>query len=357
VEALKPFQDQAKNNEKSTTTPATPPASTAPATTAANPPVAKPSSTPRRENNRKKENSVASAAKELEVLEAILNQDSESAQKLLTEDKEIPKQRLVRYELKLANLDKAADAARTLPKDAPGTALRLDALVLAGKADEARKFFDKARTTDALLDADLQVSHRMDEIAAQLGFNKNWRSPQAPRPDSGARPALDTLGPVHWHPWAAGDFSLPNKDGQRVTLSQFHGKPVVVLFYLGHVCGHCMEQLKAFEAATKDFDAAGIQVVAVGAEPVAELAQTQTNAGEDGSHGFTFLSDASYDTFKKWRCYDDFEGMGLHGAFLVDAAGLVRWADVGYEPFKDASFLLKESQRLLKFSAPEITQR
>ena len=39
--------------------------------------------------------------------------------------------------------------------------------------------------------------------------------------------------------------------------------------------------------------------------------------------------------------------MPLHGTFLVDRDGKVRWQDVGYEPFSDLKFLLNESKRLL----------
>ena len=39
--------------------------------------------------------------------------------------------------------------------------------------------------------------------------------------------------------------------------------------------------------------------------------------------------------------------MPLHGTFLIDAEGLVRWHDISYEPFLDAEFLLKEAKRLL----------
>ena len=35
--------------------------------------------------------------------------------------------------------------------------------------------------------------------------------------------------------------------------------------------------------------------------------------------------------------------MPLHGAFLIDAAGLVRWHDIGYEPFMDPKFVLEEA--------------
>jgi hypothetical protein len=56
--------------------------------------------------------------------------------------------------------------------------------------------------------------------------------------------------------------------------------------------------------------------------------------------------------FKAYRAYDDFEGQPLHGTFLVDAGGLVRWQDISYEPFTEVTYLLKEAKRLLSFPAP-----
>ena len=51
--------------------------------------------------------------------------------------------------------------------------------------------------------------------------------------------------------------------------------------------------------------------------------------------------------FKKVHGYDDFEKVPLHGSFLVDASGDVRWQDVSHEPFTKIDFLLKEAKRLL----------
>ena len=39
--------------------------------------------------------------------------------------------------------------------------------------------------------------------------------------------------------------------------------------------------------------------------------------------------------------------MALHGTFLVDGAGRVRWQNISYQPFKDAGWLLGEAKRLL----------
>jgi len=52
-------------------------------------------------------------------------------------------------------------------------------------------------------------------------------------------------------------------------------------------------------------------------------------------------------TFKAYRAFDDFENQALHGTFIIDERGLVRWQDISFEPFMDGKFVLKEAQRLL----------
>jgi alkyl hydroperoxide reductase subunit AhpC len=58
-------------------------------------------------------------------------------------------------------------------------------------------------------------------------------------------------------------------------------------------------------------------------------------------------ADPEMSVFRQYRCYDDFEKAALHGTFLIDAAGRIRWQDISYQPFMDTAFLLKESRRLL----------
>ena len=70
-----------------------------------------------------------------------------------------------------------------------------------------------------------------------------------------------------------------------------------------------------------------------------------------------FRADASLNVFKQYRAYDDFEQQPLHGTFLIDRQGLVRWQDISYEPFTEAEFLLRESKRLLAQDPPQVTQR
>ena len=136
-------------------------------------------------------------------------------------------------------------------------------------------------------------------------------------------------------------------DGKSVALKQFRGKPVVVIFYLGHGCAHCIAQLNAFAPVTKEFAAAGISLVAVSTDSVEGLKQTFAKSKDTAGFPFPLVSDQSLRIFKSYRAFDDFENMPLHGTFLVDGDGLVRWQDIGYEPFTEPRFLLDESKRLL----------
>ena len=102
--------------------------------------------------------------------------------------------------------------------------------------------------------------------------------------------------------------------------------------------------------AAKDFEAAGISLLAISSDDAAGLKQSIENY-KAGPLPIPLVADSTLDTFKAYRCFDDFEQQPLHGTFFIDGDGLVRWQDIGYEPFMDHKFLLGEAQRLLKQSA------
>ena len=106
--------------------------------------------------------------------------------------------------------------------------------------------------------------------------------------------------------------------------------------------------MNEFAPRVKDFVSAGISVVAVSTDSVDGLRQTLAKSATANGFPFPVVSDESLATFKAYRAYDDFEEMPLHGAFLIDGNGMVRWQDISFEPFKDVDFLLAESERLLK---------
>ena len=52
------------------------------------------------------------------------------------------------------------------------------------------------------------------------------------------------------------------------------------------------------------------------------------------------------------RAFDDFENTPLHGTFLIDERGGVRFHRIGPEPFLDVEFVRGEAERVRRLLAP-----
>jgi len=196
---------------------------------------------------------------------------------------------------------------------------------------------------------------RLAPLAAQWKLPADWRNAEATKTDIGIRPPLDSLGPIRWEPSAAPTFQLTTLEGKPTGLAEYRGRPVVLVFYLGFGCLHCTEQLKAFAAAQSDFRAAGLEIVAISSDSPADLRKAQAELKATEKYPFPIVPNEDLSVFKKYRAYDDFERQPLHGTFLVDGAGKLRWLDIGPEPFMDAKFLIGESKRLLSLPANQGT--
>lgn len=237
----------------------------------------------------------------------------------------------------------AKSAARDRGKAAPIANLCY-VLWETGDRPAAKEKFEELREFSATFELGHPVFDRLAPVAADLGLRVDWRMEFDVPGDVGERPPLASLGPFRWSPIVAPGWRLPTSGGQSVALSDYTGRPVVVVFFLGYGCVHCVEQLQAFKPAWDRFQAAGIDVVAVGTDTVEKIAA----AGVTEGCPFTITADPELSVFKQWRCYDDFEQSPLHGTFLLDGEGRIRWLDISYEPFVDVEFLLEESQRLLR---------
>jgi peroxiredoxin len=257
---------------------------------------------------------------------------------------------LARLQSLAGNSDKAIETAKRYvadnSKETIPLARQVDVLWMAGKKDEAKMAFEELRQISETVCLDAPVFSRLAPIAKELGYPDDWRQPLAARSDLGERPPLDSLGPAHWSPSPAPTWSLVDHANRTHSLSDYQGRSVLVLFYLGHGCLHCVEQLQKFAPVNSEFEQAGVEIIAIGSDDPAELQLACKNFGSE--FPFPLVSNHSLDVFKAYRCFDDFEDKPLHGAFLIDAQGLVRWQDIGFEPYTDTKFLLEEAKRLLK---------
>ncbi len=296
-------------------------------------------------------NSIAGAVAELRILVVLKEGQFAAARELLAKSAGIPKERLARLHFAVGDKAKAEQLAQEAVKAAEQQVQPLanyvDLAYQSGKFREAFDAFYKLRELSAEADLDMPVMRRLAPVAKDLKLAADWRPPLTRSWDFGKRPSLASLGPFRWQPSAAPDFSLPDGDGKKVSLRQFRGKPVVVIFYLGAGCVHCIEQLIAFAPEAEAFKKAGIAIIAVSTDTVAGLNFTVEKAKYNGGFPIPLLSDADLKVFKAYRAHDDFESQPLHGTFLMDGEGLIRWQDISFQPFMEPKFLLTEAQRLL----------
>jgi peroxiredoxin len=260
------------------------------------------------------------------------------------------------WQMASGNYDKAIEAARKKVKDLPGEILPL-ALVSwieyqHGGSDAAKESFERVRALTSQADVETPPLRRLSWLASALGYSGDWRLPYKAAGDIGARPDLDSLGPYRWHPYQLPEFVVKDVQGQEVRSSSID-RPTLVIFYLGFGCLHCVEQLKAFSPRVAEISNQGINLIAISRETPEEMTAAIKNY--DKPLEIPLHTDPQFQAFKALRCFDDFENQPLHGLFLINPGsdgkpGKVLWQDIGFEPFMDVDFVLKESQRLLQLS-------
>ncbi|HEX4071167.1 MAG TPA: peroxiredoxin family protein [Planctomycetaceae bacterium] len=267
---------------------------------------------------------------------------------------------VTRKQLDVGDFEQAEWSARQFASERPHQvrpqANLVEVLYQAGKKAEARDEFETLRELAGTADLDTPPLARLAPIAREFGLPTDWRLPQKIQQALAGRRPLPSLGPFEWRPWFAPDWKLTDSEGRVHTLSEYRGKPVVLLFFLGRGCLHCQQQLAAFAKKADQYKEAGLTVIAISTDDqagikksLADLVPKQVNAGRStgGAFPYLMLADPDSTAFRSYGAYDDFEQISLHGTFLVDTKGFVRWNDVSFEPFLDAGFLLTEAKRLL----------
>ncbi|MFK7770379.1 MAG: peroxiredoxin family protein [Mariniblastus sp.] len=251
-------------------------------------------------------------------------------------------------------LKKIADQVKRRPQEVIPLARLAYYQYQNGDMDLATESFNKLRNQSGSMDLNVELFARLEPLAEELEYGTNWLKQRKPAIDLGFRPPLDSLGPFRWSPSAAPTWSLKDSEDKTVGSDDFAGKPYVLIFYLGHGCLHCAEQLNAFAPRTKDFEEAGMKMVAISSDDQDGLKKSIENYND--TMPIRLASDQANEVFKKFRAFDDFENQPLHGTFLVDGQGKIRWQDISYEPFMDHQFLLDEAQRLLDDELGQDTQ-
>ncbi|MEM9704047.1 MAG: redoxin domain-containing protein, partial [Planctomycetota bacterium] len=224
--------------------------------------------------------SIEKALDELRGHVALADGDAESALELFKKAGSMETEFLVRIELTAGMIDEALERAEEnvekYENEVVPLASLVDALWTADRREDAQKRFETLRKTAYMADLDAKCLERLRPVADSLGLAGDWRA-DAPEltADLGVRPDLDSLGPFRWAPSPASPWTLTDARGEKRSLADYRGKPVVVIFYLGFGCLHCVEQLQEFAPMTDQFRQSGISLLAVSTDAPETLAQSE----------------------------------------------------------------------------------
>jgi len=219
---------------------------------------------------------------------------------------------------------------------------------------DARRFEDAVRVAVELISIPRHPRHVNGSVflgealldEARAGLERFGPGSRYPR-----EPALVALGPARWQPRPAPVFNLDRGQGGELSLADYvgEGRSVLVVFYLGAGCLHCVEQLRELAPRAGEFRKAEMPIVAVGTDDLQEakaFIQLSMEA-DDRPIPFPILCDPNCESFGDYRCWSHFAGEALHGTFLIGPKGKLLWRDISIDPFMETDFLLDEGARLL----------
>ena len=127
----------------------------------------------------------------------------------------------------------------------------------------------------------------------------------------------------------APDFTLRNSEKELVTLKQYRGQNVVLLFFPMAFTGVCTKELCSMRDSIADYAKLNAQVLAVSVDSVFTLGKWK----EEQHFNFPLLSDFNKTVSKKYdSLYKDFvfemKGVSKRSAFVIDPEGTIKYAEV-----------------------------
>ena len=119
----------------------------------------------------------------------------------------------------------------------------------------------------------------------------------------------------------APDFELKDPAGEAVTLSGFAGTPVLLVFYPFTFTGVCEGELCRIRDDYSQFEAAGVQVLAVSCDS----RHAQRIWSEQQGYQFPVLSDfwPHGEVAKAYGVFNEALGCAKRASFLIDGSGVL----------------------------------
>ncbi len=128
----------------------------------------------------------------------------------------------------------------------------------------------------------------------------------------------------------APDFSLRNQDGERVSLSDFRGRKLVLVFYPADFSPVCTDQLSIYQEVLPEIGEQGADLVGVSVDSSWAHKAFQEKLGV----GIPLLADfhPKGEVSRAYGAYVEDRGHPNRSLVLIDEEGIVRWVHESPSP-------------------------
>jgi len=128
----------------------------------------------------------------------------------------------------------------------------------------------------------------------------------------------------------APDFTLPDHDGNQVSLSDFAGRDLVLAFYPLDFSPVCTDQLSLYQEVLGDIEARGAALVGVSVDS----AYAHKAFADQLNLTFSLLADFNPkgEVSRAYGAWIDEVDHGNRSLVLVDGEGVVRWSHAAPNP-------------------------
>ena len=129
----------------------------------------------------------------------------------------------------------------------------------------------------------------------------------------------------------APDFTLRDQDGEKVSLSDFRGRKLMLVFYPGDFSPVCSDQLSIYQEVKPEIAEKGVELVGISVDSSFAHKAFQEKLGIDT----VLLSDfePKGEVARAYDSYIDKVGIANRTLVLIDEDGVVAWT---YESPNDA---------------------
>jgi len=134
----------------------------------------------------------------------------------------------------------------------------------------------------------------------------------------------------------APDFTLRSNPDQSVSLSEFRGQPVVLVFYPEDWSPVCSDQLGLYQELLPEFQRLGAELVVISVDGI----WSHLAFAKDRNLHFPLLADfePKGEVSRRYQVYRSSDGTSERALYVIDSDGIVHWSyvsPVGVNPGAD----------------------